>query len=144
VAAILVGECDCQTQFRKRTIQWLFHQSLVLIELLVPDKKMQLWSRWAITGSWEPLVSPTFPKAKFRKKILFIQTNSFIIFTCPVFIMAVSNLFISDKWPKIIYLFGKNWKVIFCGLFEREVGVVLIQIFIVCELLARAICTISI
>jgi hypothetical protein len=30
-------------------------------------------------------------------------------------------------------------QVIFCGLFEREVGVVLIQIFIVCELLARAI-----
>jgi hypothetical protein len=38
VAAILVGERDCRTQFWKRTIQWLFHQSLVLIELLVPDK----------------------------------------------------------------------------------------------------------
>jgi hypothetical protein len=29
------------------------------------------------------IFSPTCPKAKFRKKILFIQTNSFIIFTCP-------------------------------------------------------------
>jgi hypothetical protein len=38
VAAILVGDRDCQTQFWKRTIQWLFLQSLVLIELLVPDK----------------------------------------------------------------------------------------------------------
>jgi hypothetical protein len=26
VVAILVGEHDCQTQFWKRTIQWLFHQ----------------------------------------------------------------------------------------------------------------------
>jgi hypothetical protein len=33
-----MGERDCRTQFWKRTIQWLFHQSLVLIELLVPDK----------------------------------------------------------------------------------------------------------
>ena len=38
MAAILVGDRDCQTQFWKRTIQWLFLQSLVLIELLVPDK----------------------------------------------------------------------------------------------------------
>ena len=38
MVAILVGEHDCRTQFWKRTIQWLFHQSLVLIELLVPDK----------------------------------------------------------------------------------------------------------
>ena len=30
MAAILVGERDCRTQFWKRTIQWLFHQSLVL------------------------------------------------------------------------------------------------------------------
>jgi hypothetical protein len=29
--AILVGEHDCWTQFWKRTIQWLFHQSLVLM-----------------------------------------------------------------------------------------------------------------
>jgi hypothetical protein len=38
VAAILAGERNCRTPFWKRTIQWLFHQSLVLIELLVPDK----------------------------------------------------------------------------------------------------------
>ena len=38
MVAILVGERDCRTQFWKRTIQWLFHQSLVLIELLVLDK----------------------------------------------------------------------------------------------------------
>jgi hypothetical protein len=38
VVAILVGERDCQTQIWKRTIQWLFRQSLVLIELLVPDE----------------------------------------------------------------------------------------------------------
>ena len=25
MVAILVGECDCRTQFWKRTIQWLFH-----------------------------------------------------------------------------------------------------------------------
>ena len=41
--AILVGERDCRTQFWKRTIQWLFHQSLVLIELLVPDKMIFIW-----------------------------------------------------------------------------------------------------
>jgi hypothetical protein len=41
--AILVGERDCWTQFWKRTIQWLFHQSLVLIELLVPDKMVFMW-----------------------------------------------------------------------------------------------------
>ena len=43
MAAILVGERDCRTQFWKRTIQWLFHQSLVLIELLVPDKMVFMW-----------------------------------------------------------------------------------------------------
>jgi hypothetical protein len=37
-AAILVGGHNCRTQFWKRTIKWLFHQRLVLIELLVPDK----------------------------------------------------------------------------------------------------------
>ena len=30
MVAILVGECDCRTQFWKRTIQWLFHQSFYL------------------------------------------------------------------------------------------------------------------
>ena len=43
MVAILVGERDCRTQFWKRTIQWLFHQSLVLIELLVPDKMVFMW-----------------------------------------------------------------------------------------------------
>jgi hypothetical protein len=43
VAAILVGERDCRTQFWKKTIQWLFHQSLVLIEQLVPDKMVFMW-----------------------------------------------------------------------------------------------------
>ena len=43
LAAILVGERDCRSQIRKRTIQWLFHQSLVLIELLVPDKMVFMW-----------------------------------------------------------------------------------------------------
>ena len=38
MGAILVGERDSRTQFWKRTTQRLFHQSLVLIELLVPDK----------------------------------------------------------------------------------------------------------
>ena len=47
--AILVGERICQTQFWKRTIQWLFHQSLVLIELLVPDN-VKLSS--AVQPSW--------------------------------------------------------------------------------------------
>jgi hypothetical protein len=36
-------ERDCRTQFWKRTIQWLFRQSLVLIELLVPDKMVFMW-----------------------------------------------------------------------------------------------------
>ena len=43
MSAILVGERDCRTQFSKKTIQWLFHQSLVLIELLVPDKMVFMW-----------------------------------------------------------------------------------------------------
>jgi hypothetical protein len=34
---------DHQTQFWKRTIQWLFYQSLVPIEQLVPDKKIFMW-----------------------------------------------------------------------------------------------------
>ena len=38
-----MGEHDCRTQFWKRTIKWLFHQSLVLIELLVPDKMVFMW-----------------------------------------------------------------------------------------------------
>ena len=37
------GERNCRTQFWKRIIQWLFHQSLVLIELLVPDKMVFMW-----------------------------------------------------------------------------------------------------
>ena len=43
MTAILVGESDCRTQFWMRTIQWLFHQSLVLIELLVPDEMVFMW-----------------------------------------------------------------------------------------------------
>jgi hypothetical protein len=41
-AAILVRGWDHQTQFWKRTFQWLSYQSLVLIKQLVPDKKI-LW-----------------------------------------------------------------------------------------------------
>jgi hypothetical protein len=53
VAAILVGERDCRTQFLKRTIQWLFHQSLVLIELLVLDK-MFFWSYVKLSTAVQP------------------------------------------------------------------------------------------
>jgi hypothetical protein len=42
-AAILVRGRDHQTQFWKRTIQWLSYQSLVPTEQLVPDKKMFMW-----------------------------------------------------------------------------------------------------
>jgi len=35
--------------------------------------------------------SPTCPKAKIQKKFLFIQTNSFIIFTCPNPVLLVSG-----------------------------------------------------
>jgi hypothetical protein len=43
LVAILVGSRDHRTQFWKRTMQWLFHQSLVLIEQLVPDKRFFMW-----------------------------------------------------------------------------------------------------
>ena len=41
-AAILVREPNRRTHFWKRTIQWLFHQNLVLIEQMVSDKKIFL------------------------------------------------------------------------------------------------------
>ena len=40
VGAILVEGPNRQTYFWKRTIQWLFHQHLVLIEQMVSDKKI--------------------------------------------------------------------------------------------------------
>ena len=40
VGAILVEGPNCRTHFWKRTIQWLFHQNLVLIEQMVSDKKI--------------------------------------------------------------------------------------------------------
>ena len=40
VGAILVEGPNRQTHFWKRTIQWLFHQNLVLIEQMVSDKKI--------------------------------------------------------------------------------------------------------
>ena len=40
VGAILVEGPNCCTDFWKRTIQWLFHQNLVLIEQMVSDKKI--------------------------------------------------------------------------------------------------------
>jgi hypothetical protein len=40
VGAILVEGPNRRTNFWKRTIQWLFHQHLVLIEQMVSDKKM--------------------------------------------------------------------------------------------------------
>jgi hypothetical protein len=40
VGAILVEGPNRQTYFWKRTIQWLFHQHLVLIEQMVKDKKI--------------------------------------------------------------------------------------------------------
>jgi hypothetical protein len=39
-AAILVRGLNRRTHFWKRTIQWLFHQNLVLIEQMVSDKKI--------------------------------------------------------------------------------------------------------
>ena len=43
--------------------------------------------------------SPTCPKVKLRKKFLFIQTNSFIIFTCPnpVWLVQASGMWVSIK-----------------------------------------------
>ena len=40
VGAILVEGSNCLTYFWKRTIQWLFHQHLVLIEQMVSNKKI--------------------------------------------------------------------------------------------------------
>jgi hypothetical protein len=40
VGAILVKGPNRWTHFWKRTIQWLFHQNLVLIEQMVSDKKI--------------------------------------------------------------------------------------------------------
>ena len=40
VGAILVEGRNRRTHFWKRTIQWLFHQNLVLIEQMVSDKKI--------------------------------------------------------------------------------------------------------
>jgi hypothetical protein len=40
VEAILVQGPNCLTNFWKRTIQWLFHQHLVLIEQMVSNKKI--------------------------------------------------------------------------------------------------------
>jgi hypothetical protein len=40
VGAILVEGLNRLTYFWKRTIQWLFHQHLVLIEQMVSDKKI--------------------------------------------------------------------------------------------------------
>ena len=40
VGAILVEGPNSRTHFWKRTIQWLFHQNLVLIEQMVSDKKI--------------------------------------------------------------------------------------------------------
>jgi hypothetical protein len=43
VGAILVERPNRRTNFWKRTIQWLFHQHLVLIEQMVSDKKIFIW-----------------------------------------------------------------------------------------------------
>ena len=40
VGAILVEGPNRRTHFWKRTIQWLFHQNLVLIEQMISDKKI--------------------------------------------------------------------------------------------------------
>ena len=40
VGGILVVGPNLRTHFWKRTIQWLFHQNLVLIEQMVSDKKI--------------------------------------------------------------------------------------------------------
>jgi hypothetical protein len=40
VGAILVEGPHRRTYFWKRTIQWLFHQNLVIIEQMVSDKKI--------------------------------------------------------------------------------------------------------
>jgi hypothetical protein len=45
VRAILVEGPNRHTYFWKRTIQWLFHQQLVLIEQMVSDKKMGISHR---------------------------------------------------------------------------------------------------
>ena len=58
MVAILVGERDCRTQFWKRTIQWLFHPSLVLIELLVPDKMVFMWISHRVLFKLSSAVQP--------------------------------------------------------------------------------------
>jgi hypothetical protein len=43
------------------------------------------------------ILSPTCPKAKFRKKNLFIQANSFIIFTSPNPVLLASGKWVCAK-----------------------------------------------
>jgi hypothetical protein len=84
VAAILVGERDCRTQFWKRTIQWLFHQSLVLIELLVPDK----------------MVLCEFPKGSYLKQIQ----------QCSHLGQRPQDTILEEDHPMtILSKFGSNW-----------------------------------
>jgi hypothetical protein len=54
VGAILVEAPNIRTHFWKRTIQWLFRQNLVLIEQLVPDKKIFMWISQRVLWLWEP------------------------------------------------------------------------------------------
>ena len=60
MAAILVRERDCRTQFSKRTILWLFHQSLVLIELLIPDKMVFMWISHRVLSKLSSAVQPSW------------------------------------------------------------------------------------
>ena len=68
MVAILVGVCDCQTQFWKRTIEWLFHQGLVLIELLVPDNMVFMGISHGGRTQWRVMVS-------FNRKNLLIYVK---------------------------------------------------------------------
>jgi hypothetical protein len=49
VGAMLVEGLNCRTHFWKSTIQWLFHQNLVLIEQMVSDNKIFMGiSHWVL------------------------------------------------------------------------------------------------
>ena len=59
------------------------------------------------------LFSPTCPKAKFRKKNIFIQTNSFIIFACPNPVLLVKG-FGGLAQRLLLYIYKLTLIPIFC------------------------------
>jgi len=62
-------------------------------------KKRTDEQKLTVLQSLPEFFSPTYAKGKFRKKIIFIQTHSFIILTCPnqVLLVPASGKWVSSK-----------------------------------------------